>query len=310
MTTTKEFFDKNGYAVVEGFASEDECNNMMSRMAEILSQWVPKAGHSVFTTGKNQEQARGDYFLESADKVSVFLEAEAVTESGELKCEKHLAVNKVGHGLHVVEDVFREYSFSEKVKNLVKDLGWKDPVLPQSMYIFKQPGIGGEVTPHQDSTFLYTEPQTTCLGLWLALEDATLENGCLWARPGSHKEPVRKQFVRNPEYFKEGNKEVPRMIFNNLVSEEEMEKSPWVGEMPGDGTAQGLSDSGFVAVPIKKGDLFIIHGAVDHCSLPNRSAKSRHTFQLHLVEGPSEGVKWSDKNWLQYKAGKSFPSLL
>eukprot|EP00039_Didymoeca_costata_P009532 m.126569 g.126569 ORF g.126569 m.126569 type:complete len:188 (-) comp14518_c0_seq15:711-1274(-) len=140
MTTTKEFFDKNGYAVVEGFASEDECNNMMSRMAEILSQWVPKAGHSVFTTGKNQEQARGDYFLESADKVSVFLEAEAVTESGELKCEKHLAVNKVGHGLHVVEDVFREYSFSEKVKNLVKDLGWKDPVLPQSMYIFKQPG--------------------------------------------------------------------------------------------------------------------------------------------------------------------------
>ena len=51
---------------------------------------------------------------------------------------------------------------------------------------FQQPGIGGEVVPHQDNSFLYTEP-TTCTGLWLALEDATLINGCLWAIPGSHK---------------------------------------------------------------------------------------------------------------------------
>lgn len=50
----------------------------------------------------------------------------------------------------------------------------------------QQPGIGGEVVPHQDNTFLYTEP-TTCVGLWLALEDATKENGCLWALPASHK---------------------------------------------------------------------------------------------------------------------------
>jgi ectoine hydroxylase-related dioxygenase (phytanoyl-CoA dioxygenase family) len=42
------------------------------------------------------------------------------------------------------------------------------------------------VVPHQDNSFIYTEPQT-CTGLWLALEDATILNGCLWAIPGSHK---------------------------------------------------------------------------------------------------------------------------
>lgn len=42
------------------------------------------------------------------------------------------------------------------------------------------------VTPHQDASFLYTEPLGRVLGLWLALEDATLENGCLWFIPGSH----------------------------------------------------------------------------------------------------------------------------
>jgi phytanoyl-CoA hydroxylase len=50
------------------------------------------------------------------------------------------------------------------------------------MYIFKQPRIGGEVTCHQDSAFLYNDP-ISIAGLWFALEDATTENGCLWAIP-------------------------------------------------------------------------------------------------------------------------------
>ena len=40
------------------------------------------------------------------------------------------------------------------------------------MYIFKQPRIGGEVVCHQDSTFLYTEPESA-IGFWLAIEDQT-----------------------------------------------------------------------------------------------------------------------------------------
>jgi ectoine hydroxylase-related dioxygenase (phytanoyl-CoA dioxygenase family) len=56
-------------------------------------------------------------------------------------------------------------------------------------FYWQQPGIGGEVVPHQDNSFIYTEPQT-CTGLWLALEDATILNGCLWAIPGSHKSNV------------------------------------------------------------------------------------------------------------------------
>ena len=105
-----------------------------------------------------------------------------------------LALNKSGHGLHVCDPLFKSYSTSPKIKSLVNSIGWTDPRIPQSMYIFKQPRIGGEVTSHQDSTFLHTEDTTTsdpaqsCLGLWLALHPATVENGCLWVRPGSHRE--------------------------------------------------------------------------------------------------------------------------
>ena len=65
------------------------------------------------------------------------------------------------------------------------------------MYIFKQPHIGGEVTCHQDSTFLYTKPESA-VGFWVALEDATIENGCLWVSRGvRHKGPLRKLFYKN-----------------------------------------------------------------------------------------------------------------
>ena len=42
------------------------------------------------------------------------------------------------------------------------------------------------VVPHEDGTFLMNEPSKV-IGLWIALEDADLENGCLWFIPGSHK---------------------------------------------------------------------------------------------------------------------------
>src|SRR5678816_2279691 len=68
--------------------------------------------------------------------------------------------------------------------------------LVQSMYIFKQPNIGGEVTCHQDSTFLYTEP-VEIAGLWFALEDATIENGCLWAIPGGQRNGIKSRWARS-----------------------------------------------------------------------------------------------------------------
>ena len=48
------------------------------------------------------------------------------------------------------------------------------------------------MVPHQDSTFLYTTPDTT-IGVWIALEDSTVDNGCLWTLPGEHTRGVRRR---------------------------------------------------------------------------------------------------------------------
>jgi phytanoyl-CoA hydroxylase len=307
----KEFFEANGYLIKRNFASKEECEGMIQRMRALIDAWDPdQTKLSVFRTDGEQIVAQGSdsYFISSSDKIHFFLEKGAIDEkTGQLRKDvpKHEALNKVGHGLHFRDDVFAAYSTSDKVKSLVRELGWVKPVLPQSMYIFKQRLIGDVVTSHQDATFLFTEPRQTCLGLWLALEDATLTNGCLWIRPGSHKEGLRKQFHRNPAYFEKGDTTQPLMMFRDIASPEEQATVPWAHGLP----TPDPQSAGFIPAPMKAGDLFVIHGLVDHLSLPNTSEKGRQTYQLHLVEGPEEGVQWSKDNWLQYPAGLTFPPV-
>lgn len=54
------------------------------------------------------------------------------------------------------------------------------------------------VSPHQDITYLRTDPIPP-IGFWIALEDATLQNGCLWMARGSHKSGIHRQLIRNPD---------------------------------------------------------------------------------------------------------------
>jgi len=326
------YFDNHGFIHVPAFADADtEISAMKKQMQDLASGWDPKSKISVFRTDEGQTDAQGsdNYFLTSASKVHFFTEKDATDEDGELKREfvdnKMAALNKAGHGMHMIPGAFRKYATSQKVRALVIDLGWVDPVVPQSMYIFKQPHVGGEVTSHQDSTFLYTEPRQTCLGLWLALDDATLENGCLWIRPGSHQESVRRKFSRNPEHFgtdaiesrssrAAGNITKPQMMFEQLVDDGALAAVPWDGKLPEDSLIseapfEGLFKAGFVPVECKAGDLLAFCGELDHLSLPNYSPLQRHTFQLHLVDGRGAGVEWAKSNWLQYPQEEEFLSV-
>ena len=139
-----------------------------------------------------------DYFLTSGDKIRYFFEENAFNEDGELKQSKEDSINKVGHALHDLDDIFEKHTYDPRVAAYAASLGLQRPMIVQSMYIFKQPRIGGRVNPHQDGSFLYTEPQSV-IGFWWALEDCSTTNGCLWAVPGSHRLPVSQRFRRRDE---------------------------------------------------------------------------------------------------------------
>ncbi|KAI4379103.1 hypothetical protein MLD38_005440 [Melastoma candidum] len=261
-----KFFDSQGYLVVESFASKDEIESMMVRMDQLLDRF-DCATATIFST-KNQTHHTDDYFYESAEKISFFFEEKAFGEDGNLKQPKQLSINKVGHALHELDPVFKSFSSSDKVSGLLLSLGYKRPIIIQSMYIFKQPGIGGEVVPHQDNSFLHTEPPT-CTGLWLALEDATVSNGCLWAIPGSQKDGLVRKFIRNEE----------GVTF--------------------DRPSPAYERKDFVPIEVKAGSLVLIHGDLIHQSFENTSSKSRHAYSIHVVD--TDGCKWAEWNWIQRK---------
>ena len=89
-------------------------------------------------------QASDLYFIESGDKIRYFFEASAVDNKGNLCVSKDKALNKIGHALHWLESSFKEVTFSKNVADVCRVLNFKQPVVAQSMYIFKQPQIGGE----------------------------------------------------------------------------------------------------------------------------------------------------------------------
>ena len=114
------------------------------------------------------------------------------------------------------------------------------------MHIFKQPHIGGEVTCHQDATFLSTDPQSV-MGLWVALEDATLDNGCLWAEPGGHRGPLRQVFSRAGASDADGTRFT------------ELDPTP----LPPPGP-----DGPLVPLEVAAGTMVVLHGRLPHWSGP------------------------------------------
>jgi phytanoyl-CoA hydroxylase len=269
-TARMDTYERDGFLVLEKFVDDDACDRLRARAEKLVRESDPEGVVSIFSTHE-QTRTSDEYFLESGDKIRFFFEENAFHPDGSLRQSKERSINKLGHALHDLDRVFDRFSRTPDIRQLVCDLGIDQPLLLQSMYIFKQPNIGGEVTCHQDATFLYTEP-LRLLGLWFALEDATVENGCLWAIPGGHKLGLKSHFMRA-----EGGG----------MRLEVFDHAPW-------------PEKELQPLEVKKGTLVVLHGLLPHLSRENSSPQSRHAYTLHVIDASAHYPK---DNWLQRSPG-------
>ena len=259
-------FHEDGFLILKGFNTAEECDALVKRAEELSSNFNYKGHPSIFQT-IDQAKTTDDYFLNSGNEICFFFEKDAFDTSGNLKTDLFHSLNKIGHALHDLDPVFNGFSRSLQMKKIISELELEDSVIIQSMFIFKHARIGGEVDIHQDASFLYTEP-LSCIGFWYALEDATKENGCLWAKPGGHQTELRHWFRK---------KEAGGMELFTLNNEP-------------------FSMEGMIPLEVKKGDCIVLHGLLPHYSLPNTSGKSRQAYSIHTI---NHHARYPKENWLQ-----------
>jgi phytanoyl-CoA hydroxylase len=263
-------FDEAGVILLEDFVGPEGCIELQQRAEALVAGFSAADRPSIFST-TDDAHTRDDYFLDSGDKIRCFFEEGALDRDGKLRRPGLDSLNKIGHALHDLDPTFERFSRAPRLAAAVRSLGIRNPAIIQSMYICKPAGIGGEVGMHQDSTYLYTEPES-CIGFWFALEDATRENGCMYFLPGAHHGPLRARQVRHAD---------------GTLETKQLDDTPWPAVAP-------------LPAEASQGTLVIFHGRAPHCSGANRSASSRHAYTLHVID---RDCRYLSDNWLQRAPG-------
>ena len=251
-------FQRDGFLVLEGFARPEACAAARERAEEIVDAFEPSSHRTVFTTN-DQVRVSDELFLSSGDRITCFFEEEALGPDGTLTVTKEHSINKIGHALHDLDPVFERFSYTPELAEVAAAVGLPDALALQSMYIFKQPSIGGEVGCHQD---------------------ATLENGCLWAAPGGHRGPLRQLF---------------RRAAGGGTEMETLDETP-LPRPPDE----------LQPLPVPAGTMIVLDGLLPHWSDANRSPRSRHAYSLHCI---SAAATYPASNWLQRAADMPLRSL-
>ncbi len=216
------FFHDQGYLVVDRGLDREALNNAEDAIYDLIDGNVP--GFRSITVESDAREA-----FKTMDTLS-----------------RRKVVRKVFNFVDV-EPRLMELSRHEGIVDVVRRMMGDEPDLLQDMALLKPAKVGREKPWHQDCAYFNVPTDTVVVGVWIALDPATLENGCLHVIPGSHKAGPHPHFkVRDWQ------------ICDTDV-------------MVGQG----------VPVPLDPGGLLFWHGLTHHGSPANRSAFGRRGIQLH-----------------------------
>lgn len=233
----------DGFAVVPDLISPEECDEL---------------------TADTIKLARGGYPCENLKPVA-----------GELSDDEVLQTILCIHQPHRISPVMEKYVKHPQICGILSQIAaahlphWDGSVkCMQSMLFVKPPTFQGQAW-HQDEIYIPTRDRSLA-GAWIALDDATVANGCLWVIPGSHRSGYL--FPQHPH-----------------DNPDEFDFAP---------ESHGFDDSVEVPVEVKKGSVVFFNGYLLHRSKKNRSEMYRKVLVNHYCNA------WSHLPW-SLKEGES-----
>ncbi len=220
----KKSYWENGFLAVENLIASEQVRAMRERIEWLCENWQSDAAKQV---GVQQESESGSATgLQSSQTVRKF----------SFLCQH--------------EPVFRDHAVNAGIADIVCDLIGAPLSLYADQALLKPPLHGSEKPPHQDNAYFLVIPADHVITCWCALDDATVENGCMHYIPGSHR--------------------------LGMVDHAKIENTPHL--IPPE-----FRKDRAVAVPIKAGGCVFHHSLTLHMSPPNQTANWRRAFVCHYV---------------------------
>jgi phytanoyl-CoA hydroxylase len=154
---------------------------------------------------------------------------------------------------HHHREAIRSLARDPRLVDLVEALIGPGVSVYFSQIFFKAPEGGGPKPAHQDNFYFGPRDREALVTAWIALDDATVENGCLYFGEGTHRGPV--------------------------VAHIAPEDEPYNLQLP----ARAIAAQPMTAAPVPKGGVSFHHGGTFHQSGPNLSKRWRRACALHYV---------------------------
>jgi ectoine hydroxylase-related dioxygenase (phytanoyl-CoA dioxygenase family) len=246
--TVEEYirFKEQGYLVVPGLVARSEVDELNAHMDGILSGRIRVPGIDSPT-------------------------ADAPAE------ERHKFWERL-HMPHRVMEIHERFMLHPRIIDVLEALIGPDVLALQSMLFFKQPGQAGQGF-HQDAYYIPSQPDTLC-GAWLALDRATVDNGCLWFAPGSQNEPIYPDADGVTPHGDRTLADIKPIVGASNPDPEKNTLSQIAAKYP------------HVKVEAEPGDVVFFGGHVIHWSLGNVSQRTRRSFVGHYCNARSR-VAWN-----------------
>lgn len=230
MDTIVSRYLSDGYAIVEGLVTTEEVATINRALIDIARGVYPCRGFEPAAAQASDEEALASITTVHHPHFTIALLMDMVRHPKIVSILSHIL------GAHL-------------------PLGWWDGGVKcmQSMLFCKPPGALGQAW-HQDEAFIPTRDRSLC-GAWIALDDATVDNGCLWAVPGGHKDGIL----------------YPTRLHH--PSEEWEQSQEMVGH----------DASSAIPLEAKQGSVVFFNGYLPHMSYKNRTSRYRRVFVSHYM---------------------------
>src|SRR5579862_7615483 len=215
LAAVRAAYERDGFVTVEGLLSADEVEALR---AEIVAIALGERGE---IAGSEPRDGRSDEAL-----------------VGEI-----LAI----HMPHKISRLMRATMAHPRIVPILRNLISPNVKAMQTMVFVKRPGKPGQAW-HQDEHYIPTRDRSLC-GAWSALDDAVMENGCMWMHPGSQAPGVLYPIKPHGDDRFDGAEEA---------------------------YGHGYDREGGAPVEIKAGGVAFFNGYVLHRSLPNRARAVQH----------------------------------